>query len=47
ESIIKYYCGLDPGLSYYAGGCFWWYYAEDALPYRGNAIWQAINAAFA
>ena len=46
ESIIRYYCGLNPGLGYYVGGCFWWYYDEDALPYQGNVIWQTINAVF-
>lgn len=29
----------------YFGGCFWWYYAEDMLPYRHNPLWQALSAA--
>ena len=44
-SIIAYYYDLAIDLPYYVGGHFWWYYAEDALPQPGNAIWTAINAA--
>jgi hypothetical protein len=29
----------------YVGGCFWWYFAEDALPYQGNEVWNALDAA--
>jgi hypothetical protein len=28
----------------YVGGYFWWYYVEDALPHRGNPIWQTLAA---
>jgi hypothetical protein len=28
----------------YAGGYFWWYYVEDALPYQGNPVWKALAA---
>jgi hypothetical protein len=28
----------------YVGGYFWWYYVEDALPYQGNPVWQALAA---
>ena len=28
----------------YVGGLFWWYYVEDALPYQGNPVWQALAA---
>jgi hypothetical protein len=28
----------------YVGGYFWWYYVEDALPHRGNVIWEALAA---
>ncbi len=28
----------------YVGGYFWWYYVEDALPYQGNRVWQALAA---
>jgi hypothetical protein len=29
----------------YSGGYFWWYFAEDALPYQGNAVWNALQSA--
>jgi hypothetical protein len=29
--IMRWAYGLNPGLSYYTGGYFWWYAAEDAL----------------
>lgn len=45
-SFIDHYYGLDTGLPYYVGGYFWWYYAEDALPYSGNSVWEAIDTAF-
>jgi hypothetical protein len=28
----------------YVGGYFWWYYVEDAVPYHGNLVWQALAA---
>jgi hypothetical protein len=27
----------------YVGGYFWWYYAEDAIPYRHNAVWRSLR----
>jgi hypothetical protein len=45
--IMRWAYGLNPGLSYYAGGYFWWYAAEDALhagaPLRRD-LTQAFNA---
>lgn len=26
----------------YLGGYFWWYYAEDMLPYQNNPMWQQL-----
>ncbi len=31
EAIMRWAYSLDPGLSYYVGGCFWWYGWQDAL----------------
>lgn len=31
RQVMKWAYSLDPGLSYYVGGYFWWYAAEDAL----------------
>jgi hypothetical protein len=46
EALIRHYYGLRVRLPYYAGGYFWWYYAEDCLPYRTRPLWQAVNAGF-
>ena len=46
RSQIRYYYGLRIRLPYYAGGYFWWYYAEDCLPYSGKPLWSALRAGF-
>lgn len=46
RSLVRYYYGLRVPLPYYAGGYFWWYYAEDCLPYATRPLWQAIRAGF-
>lgn len=28
----------------YADGYFWWYYAEDMIPYQRNRLWRALAA---
>lgn len=43
--MIDHYYRLPVDLPYYVGGYFWWYYAEDALPYADNAVWDAISRA--
>lgn len=47
RQIMRWAYGLDPDLSYYAGGYFWWYAAEDALrpgaPLRGDLA-RAFNS---
>ena len=30
ESLARHYYGLRVRLPYFAGGYFWWYYAEDS-----------------
>jgi hypothetical protein len=45
-AMLRYYYGLPIRLPYYAGGYFWWYYAEDCLPYGRGALWPALRAAF-
>lgn len=34
EHVMSWAYGLDPGLSYYAGGYFWWYARQDAFTGR-------------
>jgi hypothetical protein len=46
RSLISYYYGLRIRLPYYAGGYFWWYYAEDCLPYARKPLWLALRAGF-
>jgi hypothetical protein len=46
RALIGRYYGLPIRLPYYAGGYFWWYYAEDCLPYQSKPLWRAINAGF-
>jgi hypothetical protein len=46
RSLISYYYGLRIRLPYYAGGYFWWYYAEDCLPHSSKPLWSALRAGF-
>ncbi|QQR52680.1 hypothetical protein IPG36_00955 [bacterium] len=46
QDIANYYYSLNINLPYYIGGYFYWYYAEDALPYTTKPIWQTLNTAF-
>jgi hypothetical protein len=45
RQIMRWAYALNPGLSYYAGGYFWWYAAEDALR-PGALLATALRAAF-
>ena len=46
KSQIRYYFGLRITLPHYAGGYFWWYYAEDCLPHSRKPLWPALRAGF-
>jgi hypothetical protein len=46
RSLISYYYGLRIRLPYFVGGYFWWYYAEDCLPYSGKPLWSSLRAGF-
>jgi len=46
RSMVRYYYGLSVRLPYYAGGYFWWYYAEDCLPYATRPMWRAVRVGF-
>jgi len=46
ESLVRYYYGLKVNLPYFVGGSFWWYFAEDALPYPSKPLWTALQAGF-
>ena len=45
-SLIARYYGLKIALPYYAGGYFWWYYAEDCVPYSAKPLWRSLAAGF-
>jgi hypothetical protein len=45
EQIMQWAYSLKPGLSYYVGGYFWWYAAEDALKPKAP-LRAALPAAF-
>jgi hypothetical protein len=45
EQIVAWAYTLSPSLSYYVGGYFWWYGAEDALRPQG-LLREALAAAF-
>ena len=41
-SLISYYYGLRVPLPYYAGGGFYWYFAEDMVPWRRSPLWGVL-----
>jgi hypothetical protein len=43
-ALLNRYYQLEIRGDDYVGGYFWWYYVEDALPYQGNPVWQALAA---
>ena len=45
-ALLRYYYGLPIRLPYFTGGYFWWYYAEDCLPYQSKPLWPALVRAF-
>lgn len=45
RSLIRHYYGLSVPLPYFAGGYFWWYYAEDCVPHA-KPLWSALSAGF-
>lgn len=44
--MIGYYYGLPIHLPYYVGGYFWWYFAEDGVPYNSKPLFGALRGAF-
>ena len=46
ESMIPYYYGLAVRLPYFVGGYFWWYFAEDGLPYASKPLWGVLGRGF-
>jgi hypothetical protein len=44
-SMVNYYYDLNINVPGYVGGYFWWYFAEDAVPYT-QPLWGTINTAF-
>lgn len=45
-SLISYYYGLRIPLRYYIGGGFYWYFAEDMVPWRHSPLWHALAGAW-
>ncbi len=46
KSLVSYYYGLNVNLPYYVGGTFWWYFAEDAVPYPSKPLWASVQSGF-
>jgi hypothetical protein len=44
DLLARYY-NLDISGDNYVGGYFWWYFAEDGVPYQGNEVWNALDDA--
>jgi hypothetical protein len=44
ESLVRRYYGLAVNLPYYVGGYFWWYFAEDGLPYASKPLWGVLSS---
>jgi hypothetical protein len=40
-TLDRYY-GLRIDVPGYIGGCFWWYYTEDMVPYQRNTLWAGL-----
>jgi hypothetical protein len=47
EGMIRYYYSLAIRLPYYVGGYFWWYCAEDCIPYNTKPLFPVLRRAFA
>lgn len=41
QMLLAFYGGLGRFAPYYVGGYFWWYYAEDMVPYT-QALWTDL-----
>jgi hypothetical protein len=46
-ALLRRYYTLRITGDNYVGGYFWWYYAEDAVPYQHNAVWNSLRASVA
>jgi hypothetical protein len=44
-AYLNRYYRLRINVPGYIGGYFWWYYAEDMIPYQHNPLWQGLAAA--
>jgi hypothetical protein len=45
-SLMSYYYGISIKLPYFTGGYFWWYFAEDCLPYTSKPLWRVLGNGF-
>jgi hypothetical protein len=45
-SLMRHYYGLPIHLPYFAGGYFWWYYAEDCVPQESKPLCSSMRSAF-
>lgn len=40
---VRTYYGMPACNDRYEGGCFWWYWQEDCIPWRNHPAWDCIN----
>jgi len=45
RSIINRYYRIRPGLPYFTGGGFYWYFAQDMTPWRSSPLHRTLRAA--
>jgi hypothetical protein len=44
RATLNRYYRLRVPVPGYVGGYFWWYYAEDMVPYEHNVLWAALSS---
>jgi len=44
RATISRYYRLRIPVPGYVGGYFWWYYAEDMVPYAHNVLWRTLSS---
>ena len=42
RATLERYYRLSIDAPGYISGCFWWYYAEDMIPYQRSVLWRAL-----
>jgi hypothetical protein len=44
RATINRYYRMRIAVPGYIGGYFWWYYAEDMVPYKNNVLWHTLSS---